>query len=357
MKLWVSIVGALVAVACSSDDQLPPYDSGLAGQSGGGGSGTRAAGGSGTRGGDAGHPSGPEDAGAAGESGASDGGAGGESQAGTASGGSAPFFPCASSAAPPMGALCDPDAKLGKVTTVPVDGAGAARLIAITPDELTLAWASPNEEGARFFVADRPTPADTFDALAQISTSDNVVGLSPDGLRLVTLSRDGSTYGELTRDMRGQDFGASSTALFAKINAAGRSYSDCVISADDSTLIYTALTDDAEEYPIKVSTRSGQEPWPEGSALSSCDLQRHGALVRHPTGLSKDGLTLFFFDAARKHARAGWRSSANADFSFFRDLDGVGPAAVNEDCSILYYSGVFPPTGLAYASLSRSQAP
>ena len=83
-----------------------------------------------------------------------------------------------------------------------------------------------------------------------------------------------------------------------------------------------------------------------GTAAQSCELQRHSALVRHPTGLSADGLTLFFFDPDRQSARAAWRADASASFSFFEDLAGVGRASVNAACSELYYSSVLENTAL-----------
>jgi len=297
-------------------------------------------------------------AGAAGEAGAAgtSGEAAGESSRG-GSGGAAPAFPCAAGGAssPPTTAHCDPRAALTQVGAVPVKAGNNPRLIAVTPDELTIAWSTLGSFGAQFQVADRAAASAGFDDPVLIATDDAVVGLSPDGLRLITLSQDGTSYQELSRDTRGSDFSAASVTAFSLIDAAapafGLVYSDCVVSADDRTLIYTAQSRDGQEYPVRISVRSGSEPWPVGSAIMSCELQRHDGLVRNPTGLSTDGLTLFFFDPDRQSARAAWRASQSADFTFFADLPaGIGRATVNADCSKLYYSGAFANAMLQVAS-------
>jgi len=180
------------------------------------------------------------------------------------------------------------------------------------------------------------------------------VGMSPDGLRLVVLSQDGTRYGELLREERGFDFGEPVADAFSLINADalanGLVYADCVISADDRTLIYTARSSDDQEYPVRISVRTGGEPWPVGQAIQSCELQRHGDLVRHPTSLSADGRTLFFVDPDRRSARAAWRVDESAPFSFWQDLPGVGRTSVNAACSELYYSSVSANTPLLVGS-------
>jgi hypothetical protein len=75
-----------------------------------------------------------------------------------------------------------------------------------------------------------------------------------------------------------------------------------------------------------------------GVPLTQCELAAHDLLLSIPTGLSSDGLTLFFFDPARNAARAAWRSAVGAPFTWFRDLPHKGVVAPGNGCQCLYYS-------------------
>ena len=86
-----------------------------------------------------------------------------------------------------------------------------------------------------------------------------------------------------------------------------------------------------------MSERSGDESWPVGTALSSCEFRAYGALIRTPTGISSDGLTLFFEDAAAGGARAAFRETTDSAFEWFVDLGPIGRAQPNEACDRLYY--------------------
>lgn len=349
--LWISF-------ACSSPAPLAPLTGGSGGTSGNAGSTFRAGAGGST---DVGEPpdassggASAEDSGAAGlvdPPSLADAGTGGV--AGDAEG---PQFSCSPGEPPKVMTRCALAPVFGDALPISVDSGAGARLIAVTPDELTVVWSSDGAAGPRFFFADRSAVDEGYGPATQVLTDDSVVGLSPDGLRLVTLSPSGTDYGELSREVRGYDFALPSATEFARINSAasagGVVYRDCVISADDRTLLYTALTANSEEFPIRIATRSGSEPWPVGTPISRCELQRHGNLIRHPTGLSSDGLTLFFFDPDRKHARAGFRPNADADFSYFVELEGVGRSGVNESCTALYYSGPNANEGLVVSALN-----
>jgi hypothetical protein len=60
------------------------------------------------------------------------------------------------------------------------------------------------------------------------------------------------------------------------------------------------------------SSRATRDPWPVGQAFSECELQSHDLALRHPTGVSSDGLTLFYFDGVRGVARAASRAPRGA---------------------------------------------
>jgi hypothetical protein len=120
-----------------------------------------------------------------------------------------------------------------------------------------------------------------------------------------------------------------------------------VISPDDRTLFYLA-SDGQGDQPLRVSSRTGTGSWPVGSPISGCEFQSHGDLVSQPTGVSADGLTLFFFDWARGQARAAWRSTADGTFEWFTDLGARENAQPNAACDRLYYTS---PSGPAFSAI------
>jgi hypothetical protein len=93
-----------------------------------------------------------------------------------------------------------------------------------------------------------------------------------------------------------------------------------------------------EDYPLRYSERNGDEPWPVGAPLQACELKAHGSLVRNPTGVSADGLSLFFFDPALGQARAAWRPGDDVAFSWFADLGARNQAQPNAACDRLYHT-------------------
>jgi hypothetical protein len=68
--------------------------------------------------------------------------------------------------------------------------------------------------------------------------------------------------------------------------------------------------------------------------------------MRVPTGISADGLTLYYSDFVRNVSRAAWREVANGPFVWFTDLGTRGRPQPNQSCSRLYFSAA---TGPAYA--------
>jgi hypothetical protein len=255
------------------------------------------------------------------------------------------MFPCPSDSAtkePAIPATCAPGTDFVLDGPVPVDAGNAARLISVSPDELSIAWSAFGSSSELYFIADRESIEEPFAAPIRIETSGSVVGMSPDGLRVVTLSSDQRTYAEASRSGRHLAFGAETPDTFALLNmeAASESlrYADGVVAADDQTLLYNAMSE-AGAWRLLISNRDADEAWPVGEPVPGCEFEAHGALVRRPTGIAADGLTLFFFDPDRGAARAAWRTSADEPFTFFRDLPGVGLAAPTALCDKLYYTG------------------
>jgi len=357
----------IVPVACGEDAKPPAgVAPPAAGQGGKGASGGR--GGSGGKGGTSGSgaSSGAQSAGEGGAGGdpgsGGDAGAGGATGGGGGSGGSAgvgggggeggtpmePSLDCPpepTSGTPPASTpICDIDTVWGVGERVSVPTTGNDVLVSVTPDELSISWASVDVFSTVFFVADRATAAVDFGAPMEIVdplvTEDSQLALSPDGLRLVLVV--GARFLEATRVQRGDTFGTADEGGFSLVNAAadmdGTSLGDPVISPDDLTLYYSArgVSDDT----LRVSSRTGSEPWPVGRPLGECEFKAHPGGGRIPTAVSSDGLTLFYFDNPRNVMRAAFRPALDWPFLEFVDLPGRYSAQPNGACDQLYYSGM-----------------
>jgi hypothetical protein len=213
--------------------------------------------------------------------------------------------------------------------------------VAITPNELTLAATSETLMGTLFTVSDRAAPTEPFDE-GQYVELRGYVAVSPDGLRLIGLSEGQASYFEVTRASPGEMFGTPAEGAFTLINADaianGLTFSGGAISADDRTLTYLAFDAGPNTDPLRMSVRAGSEPWPVGEPVVACEFKAYGgSLVRTPTGLSSDALTLFFYDGARGIERAAFRATVNEPFVFFTNLGQRNRAQPNTDCDRLYF--------------------
>jgi hypothetical protein len=239
-----------------------------------------------------------------------------------------------------------------KGAAVPVASGNAPSLVAVTPNELTLLWSEAPSSIPVYFVADRESTDDAF-ADPQELPFGRVLGVSPDGLRL-TLRADDGSLAEATRNARGESFGTAQAGAYEKLDADRALHhltlSDVVIASDDRTLFYSAWSLETETlYPVHVSQRNGSGPWPTGVALEVCELKAYGAFGPHPSGISADGLTLFFFDGARGRARAAFRASVAADFSWYEELPNMAWPQPNAACDRMYFSPTNGEPGILFA--------
>ncbi|HVR21385.1 MAG TPA: hypothetical protein VMS65_16845, partial [Polyangiaceae bacterium] len=117
------------------------------------------------------------------------------------------------------------------------------------------------------------------------------------------------------------------------------------IAPDDRTLYYL-VSDGQSDQPLHVSRRAGSGPWPVGTRVEACEFQTHDGRVRKPTGVSADGLTLFFDDPVRGQARAAFRETASGPFVWFVDLGTRPRSQPNTACDRLYFTEQ---SGPAYA--------
>lgn len=341
--------------ACSSDERpkVAAASAGSAGRSqqpnAGGAAGAAADGGAAPQG-----EGGASESTGAGEGGKSSlGGADGGHAAGTPAVTEDPGLPleaCPSdnaSAPTSFSGVCSVEMGWGAGTTVAVANGVSPTFIAITPSELTLLWSEPESSLPVYFLADREAVDGTFGEPQELPFT-NLVGVSPDGLRVTVQEGDG-TLTEATRAARGDSFGELQPGAYAELDNDAAAHhlalGDIAISADDRSLYYSARAlDEATVYPLRVSQRTGSEPWPVGTVIQACELKAYAEFGPHPTAVSADGLTLFYFDTARRKPRVAFRASVNAAFSWFDDLPGFGGGQPNAACDRLYFS---PATGKA----------
>jgi hypothetical protein len=367
MRTTLSFAGlALVAVvACGTSSEGPPPgvtpSGGKSGAGSGGAAGRGSGGAAGSHGGEATGGTGDM----AGASGAEDGGAptagsgqGGVSgEGGASTGGSAGIAiagrgeepePCMEAQEePPASGVCEPGANWGAGEPVAVMADAGDPFVAVTPDERTLLFLHVTSVGEAM-IADRADASDDFGTPVPVGI-DGVVGMSPDGLRVIVRAFDG-TLEEATRSAPGEEFGTPAEGAFTLVNAAaaadGASITAPVIAPDDRTLYYLAVPPSGTEYPLHVSTRAGAGAWPVGTAVEACELRAFQGFNPTPTGVSSDGLTLFFWDSFYGVARAAFREDADGPFVWFEELGPIVAAQVNTGCNRLYYSD----DGILYAS-------
>jgi hypothetical protein len=316
--LVIGLVTGLSGLCCSPPAALPGAPRPTSATSSGAGESSGGSGGGSGLGGSTGGSS-------------ADGGGG----AGAGAGGSSVAAPCPAGDAWGVGASVS--------ATTSLDGAA---MVAVTPDELSLAWVEPIPGGAKIQIADRADVASPFTATQSLADADLDpalgIALSPDGLRLITLRSSGFGFVEYTRNERGLPLEQPSSAPFAQINAlAGATpdlvFADPVIAASDGAFLYSGFSSSPGPTVFE-SRRADLGAWPVGSALEGDLLARSGGERCRPTGLSADQLSLFYRDAATTHLRVASRTAVASAFVTATDLNAGTSAQPNAACSRLYYT-------------------
>jgi hypothetical protein len=279
------------------------------------------------------------DTGGAGPAGADGGGTAGSE----AAGGAAPD-PIPPEGDPPT---CAHGLKFGAGVALAISATGDDLLQAITPDELTIAW----KTGDQFYVADRDDVSLPFGTpLAVVGSAQySAVALSPDGLQLVGIKQDLSIVeqtrgaGEAFSDAAPaagdfQDFNTTRSSI--PLSAQG--LADPVVAADDASFFYSHFTssDVGSHATVFESHRSGAA-WSFSSADLGKLLYADGLKRRMPSGVSSDGLTLFYFDQVNDDFRAAWRVNLQVPFDYSEKLalgTGVRAAAPSSACARIYFS-------------------
>ena len=251
---------------------------------------------------------------------------------------------------PPPVAVCSATATWGAGVLLSVSTTFDDELDAITPDELTIAWTAGTATTPTIEYADRAASGDAFgtpQTVAAGSFSTARAALSHDGLRLVVVNADGQGFSELTRASRsppGNTFGAPSVGSYTNLDApgalaAGESYGDPVLSADDNAFYYSVYGGGLTATIYRTARLLPGDAWPAGAALAgSSGLDAQGSLRRQPTGISSDEQTLFFWDQVMGTERAAFVDSSTGAFDVFVDLGTRAMAAPSTSCASLYYS-------------------
>ena len=347
-RLGIFAFALSLAWSCSDDEEAPPKPAPRP-DAGEGGDGGRPTGGRSGTGGSMGGMSGAAGAGGADGGEPSTGGVGAiggdPGDGGMPGDGGIVIPPCPSDDVlePPaeLTTVCDPLAVWGPAMEVPANAGSPPQFLSVTPDELTIASASQTLMGTLFTVSERAATTEPFTE-GQYLPLRGYVTLSPDGLRLIGLAEGQASYFEITRTLRDGVFGEPVPGPFTAINADaeanGLTFSGGALSADDRTFFYLAFDDGPNTDPLRVSVRTGSEPWPVGVPIVACEFKGYGGtLVRTPTGVSADALTLFFFDGARGLERAAFRPTVDDPFVFFTNLADRNLAQPNTACDRLYF--------------------
>ena len=242
---------------------------------------------------------------------------------------------------PSLGSVCDEASVWGTPAALTLPGSGEENLVAITPDELTVVWSAAIGPTLSVFVADRATRDAAFTTATQIYDS-LVLGVAADGLSLVVTSDAVNGLYERKRPSRTAEFEVMGEGPFEVLNDHAEqetgSFGSATLSPDELTLYYTFFSP-GNAYQVHVSTRASTSAvWPVGTTLEACELRAYGSRVQTPSGVSADGLTLFYDDDARNLARAAYRATTSGAFSHFVDLGKWRSPQPNLGCDRLYFS-------------------
>lgn len=243
--------------------------------------------------------------------------------------------------APP--GVCGPEMMLGADSAEDV-GVAAVTLLAMTSDELSVAFTTGNAGSLVLHVADRASTTDEF-AAADVTVpegfdAESGVSLSSDARKLILVTSDHSGFGELARAARGDAFtGDADVTAFARINGqkpmSGRSVGWPVLSDDAKTLYFLSYFGQGL---VVQSERDKSGVFDLGTELDEYTLGGQEGEYKLLNGLSSDQRAIFFFDQATQHATARFRSAPGAPFYDEVDFGVRRGLAPNADCSRLYSS-------------------
>ena len=126
----------------------------------------------------------------------------------------------------------------------------------------------------------------------------------------------------------------------ANVEQAGASavVDDPVLSKDDKHLYFSFFRDGATT-TLRASVRNDvKDNWTFGSPISQPELDpTQTGKLRHPTGISADLLTLFYWDEADGAEHAAFRTAEGNAFTIFVGMGQAAAGQVDATCKRLYY--------------------
>jgi hypothetical protein len=256
--------------------------------------------------------------------------------------------------------LCNPYGKWGPGQAIPgLPSNGTATALAITPDELTLAWIDSTDGGALSYnVIDRASVSAPFAiadaqplALETYAAGELGISLRSDGLGVAIVKADHLGFGQMNRGSRTDVFAAPDESPFASVNAwvgeLGGTVADPAFGADGQSFLYSQFGAEVTLYESRATSSGdgGQDVWVVGTPLGGPALtvvtmppDAGGTLYRHPSSLSADGLVVFLRDEyPTSTARSVYRTSMGAAFGPSVTLGSWGAVHPNAACTALYY--------------------
>lgn len=246
--------------------------------------------------------------------------------------------------------VCARSARFGSGELIPLSTSGDDLFESVTPDGLALVFALDR----RFYLAERADAAAAFGAPVEVAAGleFDSVSLSADGLRLVGAGPQG--FAELTRAARTTAFSsAADDTAFVAFNAAvngtptDETAVEPLLGMNDTLLVYSFVSPSTEGPRPTLFASAWLGAWSFGTALPGRErLWADGQLRRVATGLSSDGLTLFYRDEVAGEFRRAWRLRETSDFDAFESLGDLSRAAPADACRHLYYSAAGPDGGL-----------
>lgn len=245
---------------------------------------------------------------------------------------------------PEGGALCSPATTWGAPTAVLTTAAADQTIFGgVTPDELTLAWASTTGGTVAAWYADRSSATASFGAPQQLASSFGAlaldrVSISADGLHLVGVKSDGSGFVAARRASRSGAFDTDDTAAYSGlVNAEGTKskFATPLLAPGGARFDYLVTSSTTND--VLHESVNGP-PWLQGTTVSAAALSRTGGSYRRPSGESLDALALFYWDEASTTEKLATRPDVSLPFAAFADLGPLTNAAPTASCRRIYYS-------------------
>jgi len=247
---------------------------------------------------------------------------------------------------PDGGALCDIGTIWGAPTQVLTTAAADTTIFGgVTPDELTLVWISRTAGAVTVWYADRASVAVAFGTPLAVPTALGAFGMdrvtvSGDGLRIGGVAPDGLSLVGVTRTSRSTAFAAADKEFSAIGGSVGGetppTLASPLLAGDDSALFYL-VTSASSDYAIHES-RTGLPTWKGGPSLAVTQLARSGTSYRRPSGVSLDGLTLFYWDEVSGSEGMATRPVLTQPFNQFAALGARVNASPAASCRRIYYA-------------------